>query len=245
MVGINMSHKDKRSVATDALDSLGLIHFREESRDAIHLGVEPVVAGEDLTVGSNIGIGFDGKAYATDFRPEIKPVGIVDPFLQDKVEKGQGFWLVVYPRQITSLRHCWEHPDFPENKPKAIEELTSEELMQEIQKRLTVSVPPSVVKRTDFVEPVSVLAQEKKDSNTAYCWIENYADNLGIDADELIDYADDWVRSQRNGTWSNYLVKGGLLEGEYVSDEFWDNYEMYRGETVTQQERGSFFSCSC
>lgn len=240
-----MSHKDKRSVSTDALDTLGTIHVNEERRDAIHLGVEPIEAGEDLTVGSNIGLGSDGKAYATDFRPELKPVGIVDPFLQDKVEKGERFWLVVYPRKITSLAHVWTHPDFPENKPKAIEELTSEELMQEIQKRLTVSVPPSVVKRTDFVEPVSVPESEKKDSNTAYYWIENYADDLGLDVDELIEYADDWVRSQRNGTWGNYLVKGGLLEGEYVSDEFWDNYEIYRGETVTQHERGSFFSCSC
>lgn len=32
-----MTHKDKRSVSTDALDSLGMIHAREEFRDAIHL----------------------------------------------------------------------------------------------------------------------------------------------------------------------------------------------------------------
>jgi hypothetical protein len=240
-----MSHKDKRSVATDALDSLGLIHTREERRDAIHLGVEPVEAGEDLTVGCNIGIGSDGKAYATDFRPELKAVGIVDPFLTEKVEKGERFWLVVYPRKITSLAHVWTHPDFPENKPKALEELTSEELMQEIQKRLTVSVPSSVVKRTEFVEPAPLSEPEKKDSNTAYYWIENYADDLGLEVDELMEYADDWVRSQRNGTWNNYLVKGGLLEGEYVSDEFWDNYEIYRGVEVPYHDRGSFFSCSC
>ena len=240
-----MSHKDKRTVATDALESLGLIHFREEHRDAIHLGVEPVEAGEDLTVGSNIGLGSDGKAYATDFRSDIKPVGIVDPFLQDKVEKGQSFWLVVYPRQITSLRHRWEHPDFPENKPKELSELTSEELMQEIQKRLAVPAPVQSEPKLITTKVAAERIKKIEDSDAAYSWIDNYADNLGLDVDELIEYADDWVRSQRNGTWGNYLVKGGLLEGEYVSDEFWDQYEVYRGETVTQHERGSFFSCSC
>jgi len=237
-----MSHKDKRSVATDALESLGLIHFREERRDAIHLGVEPVEAGEDLTVGCNIGIGSDGKAYATDFRPELKAVGIVDPFLTEKVEKGERFWLVVYPRKITSLAHVWTHPDFPENKPKELSELTSEELMQEVQKRLSAVVP---VQEPKIVTVSSMIESGKLNLNDGYNWIEKYADGLGLDVDELIDYADDWVRASKKGHSGNYLVKGGLLEGEYVSDEFWDHYEIYRGVEVSYDDRGSFFSCSC
>jgi len=102
---------EKRSVNTDALATLGTI-ITDGGRDAIHLAVEPVIAGMALYPGSNIGIR-DGKAYADG----VKFLGIVDPFLTDTVSPGEKFWLIVYPRQITSLRHVWSHPDFPEETP--------------------------------------------------------------------------------------------------------------------------------
>jgi len=98
---------DKRSVTTDALDTLGMIIGDDEKRDAIHLAVEPVIAGGMLRPGQDVSFK-DGVAYHTgDF------VGIVDPFLKQNVNTGERFWLVVYPRQIKSLRHVWEHPAFP------------------------------------------------------------------------------------------------------------------------------------
>jgi hypothetical protein len=99
---------DKRSTHTDALATLGTI-ITDGGRDAIHLAVEPVIAGEDLLPACHIGIK-DGKAYMTTVN--IKALGIVDPFITGKINEGQKFWLIVYPRQITSLRHVWEHPDF-------------------------------------------------------------------------------------------------------------------------------------
>lgn len=100
---------DSRTPHTDALETLGKIHQHAEKRDAIHLGVEPIEAGSRLDPGEHICI-IDGKAY-TGTRGN--PVGIVDPFLECPVSTGERFWLVVYPRQITSLRHVWEHPSFP------------------------------------------------------------------------------------------------------------------------------------
>ncbi|WP_199272495.1 hypothetical protein [Paraburkholderia acidisoli] len=99
---------DKRSVATDALETLGTIIDGSQARDAIHLAVEPVIAAHNMEPGAHVGLMADGRAS------EIadKHVGIVDPFLKDGVCAGERFWLVVYPRQITSLRHVWEHPDF-------------------------------------------------------------------------------------------------------------------------------------
>ncbi len=101
-------------VATDALATLGTIIDESAGRDAIHLAVEPMIAGERLYPGQHIGIN-GGKAYNNTDKARAacdKHIGIVDPFLSAPVEIGARFWLIVYPRQITSLRHVWEHPDF-------------------------------------------------------------------------------------------------------------------------------------
>lgn len=105
---------DKRTVSTDALETLGTI-ITDGGRDAIHLAVEPIEAGELLLPGANVGIK-RGKAYGLPVAEKL--LGIVDPFLKHPVKPGEKFWLVVYPRQITSLRHVWTHPDFEEAKPE-------------------------------------------------------------------------------------------------------------------------------
>jgi hypothetical protein len=106
-----MTHADKRQVATDALETLGTIIGPNEKRDAIHLAVEPICAGERLRPGERVFIK-NGMAYFASVTD--KAVGIVDPFLsKDGAAPHERFWLVLLPRQITSLRHVWEHPDFP------------------------------------------------------------------------------------------------------------------------------------
>lgn len=91
---------------------LGELISGPESRDAIHIAVAPVVAGETLKPGEHVGI-VDGKAIGSA-RPCL---GIVDPFLQDDVHEGDHFWLCLYPRTITSLRHDWSHPQFATEDP--------------------------------------------------------------------------------------------------------------------------------
>lgn len=118
---------DKRTVTTDALETLGTIISENEKRDAIHLAVEPVVAKETLRAGQDV----NAKGEAQ--RPYV---GIVDPFLKAPVQAGERFWLVVYPRQITSLRHVWDHPSFskveevrlptPEEAEARLREITKE-----------------------------------------------------------------------------------------------------------------------
>ncbi len=99
---------DKRSVSTDALETLGTIIGPEAGRDAIHLAVLPAVAGERLHRAEYIDI-VDGKAFTNALGH-----GIVDPFLPNPVEEGEYFWMVLKPRIITSLRHVWTYPGFPD-----------------------------------------------------------------------------------------------------------------------------------
>jgi hypothetical protein len=105
----NAGDGDKRKVSTDALETLGTIIGPNEKRDAIHLAVEPIEAGMQLLPGQHVGIR-NGKAFVAN----ESALGIVDPFIERPVEAGERFWLVVYPRQIHSLRHVWTHPSFPD-----------------------------------------------------------------------------------------------------------------------------------
>ena len=57
-----MSNADSRSPSTDALDTLGMIHYKQEKRDAIHLAVEPVKASRAFLPAQKIGI-VNGVAY--------------------------------------------------------------------------------------------------------------------------------------------------------------------------------------
>jgi ribosomal protein L7/L12 len=102
---------DKRTVHTDALDILGRVITDEDNigRDAIHLAVEPVIAGQTLHAGMEVGRRADGTFGYSNI---TKTLGIVDPFIRDVIQIGEKFLLVIYPRQITTLRHVWEHPEF-------------------------------------------------------------------------------------------------------------------------------------
>lgn len=106
-----------RTPSTDALETLGMIHFKPEHRDAIHLAVDPVTCGElPLAVGQRIGI-INGVAYPAGYtvaEGKVPYHGIVDPFLPSGVEHGDSFWFVMSPRMVTSLRHVWSHKDFPD-----------------------------------------------------------------------------------------------------------------------------------
>lgn len=213
---------DKRSVSTDALETLGMIHFRKEYRDAIHLAVEPVAAGENLKRADYITLK-DGLAYKCK---ENEALGIVDPFVK-KVKAGESLWLVVLPRKITSLRHVWSHPDFKEEGGVCAE------------------------------------PKEKGAKQKAYEWIQNYAESFGtyeechdyyddevevsysISAEDLISYGRSAYEDRKRGTWPEYLVRGGLLEGKCVSDEFWVQLGIYLGEELDPEYTGNFFSCSC
>ncbi len=84
---------------------LGHLIETPQQRDAVHVAVAPVVAGEHLQPGDHVGI-VDGEAILD----AVNTIGVVDPFLRRQVDTGESFWLFMYPGSIKGLRHNWEHP---------------------------------------------------------------------------------------------------------------------------------------
>lgn len=88
--------------------TLGQLIDEKAERDAIHIAVAPVVAGERLYPGDHVGFVSDGIVAKRDDRL----IGIVDPFLKKPVAEGQRFFLCLYPKTVTGIRHHWHHPAF-------------------------------------------------------------------------------------------------------------------------------------
>lgn len=217
---------DKRSVATDALETLGTIIGEGAGRDAIHLAVEPVIASERLLAGQDVYLLPDGRAA----KGKDNAVGIVDPFLKESVKPGEKFWLVVYPRQITSLRHVWSHPAFPEElHPEFHEEILDSEITE--------------------AEKEKARHVAERLTNSGERWLRNWCNtNDGLNYEEFIEVV-------KNGSWDSEDGEyGATINGEYISvggkdasgsipDEVWEHVEAVTGKK--QEVRPSYFSCSC
>lgn len=91
----------------DSAAKLGNTPSSEDQRDAVHIAIVPVVAGEKLFPGQDVGI-IDGGLVGRC----AKPIGIIDPFLKRSVQRNERCWLLLYPGSITSLRHDWTHHAF-------------------------------------------------------------------------------------------------------------------------------------
>lgn len=76
-------------------------------------------------------------------------------------------------------------------------------------------------------------------------WIREYADRLGLGYEALMGGARDWLYSRKKDRWGDYLVMGGLLEGESTEPLFWHHFELVTGEQVPEEHKENFFSCSC
>lgn len=79
------------------------------SRDAVHVAVIPVIAGEDLRPGTHVGITPRSLRASGSVIPLV---GVVDPFLTETVRIGEVCWLFMYPDAVKSLHHDWTHQAF-------------------------------------------------------------------------------------------------------------------------------------
>lgn len=202
--------EEKRKVHTDALETLGHIIGETEKRDAIHLAVNPTVAKEKLLPGQDVGV--DGTIN--------NPVGIVDPFLKTSVNIGERFWLVIYPRQIHSLRHVWTHPSFPE-----------ENEINDVDK--SIKWMENFAKNIRYIKYHDVLPEST---------IE-----IGIDYKTLMGLAYTWLGGEGGFSTIYNGFDTQDIESEHDEDieEFWFHYEIITGKKVDEPQKIDFFGCCC
>jgi hypothetical protein len=207
---------DKRTVSTDALETLGTIIGPNEKRDAIHLAVIPAVAGANLKRGADVRLDHEGLAVNAYEEDETEAIGIVDPFLPRNereygadVKPGQRFWLVIYPRKITSLRHVWSHPAFPE-------EATDQK--------------PLVSQQT--IEDFQRLESKQ--------WLESFAQRLFSYEPDHGSRLEVLLACAESGGFGTDIEYG---EGCKPDAEFWMHFERYTGRKVI--DRPDWFRCAC
>jgi hypothetical protein len=93
------------------------------ARDAIHIAVAPMIAGEKLHPGDHVRIMQGTSDHVvqdrSDYDAASPRIGIVDPFIeldykndQWEIPPGSRIWVYLYPNTITGLRHEWDHPAF-------------------------------------------------------------------------------------------------------------------------------------
>ena len=92
---------------------VGSIVGPDAPRDAIHVAIIAVQAGEWLSPGEKVTM-LLGRAYKAK---DQRALGVVDPFLSEEVDRLEWFYLFLNPGSITSLRHDWTHPAFTEGAP--------------------------------------------------------------------------------------------------------------------------------
>lgn len=244
----------KHTVSTDALDTLGTCPIPENSgRDAIHLAVEPAIAGQLLMAGDRVKI-VDGVAVArVNNGDSDDATGIVDPFLVRPgfVEKGQKFWFVVLPRTITSLRHVWSHPAFPEAAEYHKDEMDEHYFLQHDEREIG-SVPVDVsnnVSRADMTRFLSEIKDNRPSvpapepvESMAKAWMRDYCAEIGERYEYIMEGA---KRFLERGEYTYGEKDSGNLEGVDVPAEFWERYHAITKEDVNVRSDDGFFSCSC
>lgn len=87
---------------------LGKLAKPDAGRDAVHIACAPTVAPCDLKTGDLV----DAAGNPADWDDAV---GIVDPFLRSQVvNKGERFYVCLFPNTVTGLRHEWTHPAYPD-----------------------------------------------------------------------------------------------------------------------------------
>lgn len=128
----------------EVLKRIGTIHQMDVPRDAVHIAVAPCIAAEKLNPGDRVTFAHKGDARTVRKYVEkmdckspdfLTPIGIVDPYLNYPVNKGDRFYVFLMPGSINHLRHEWSHAEFSAQMAKS----PSEEWMRRYAEEMGLS----------------------------------------------------------------------------------------------------------
>lgn len=134
------------------------------TKDAAHVAVICVKAGERLIPGMRVGFTSDFDFETVGVRTK-KVIGVVDPFLTQIVEHGQKFWLCLQPGTTNALRHEWDHPA-----------LAARESLRVVQKHAKMF----------SVSPEELLTKIRDSTGGPLFYGNSYDDYPGLDEDALL-----------------------------------------------------------
>jgi hypothetical protein len=211
--------------------------LRDVNRDAVHIAVAPVFAGERLVPGDKVVV-VDGHAFKVDrYEYAGQSIGVVDPFLTTSLKVKDRFWLYLNPGSITSLRHEWTHPA-----------LDTAPVAKKAKKTDAPIVPVTVIEDSKAFEPPTELLTQVAEAKE---WLTVFGDKYGVEYDELLESAHRYLdtgeyyygpnRETEDGYW------GGFSGGEYIDDPetFWRHFQTVTGRHVAKGDRDNYFTCSC
>lgn len=188
---------------------IGKLIEKDRHRDAIHIAVAPVSAGEILRPGDTVRLvgGLAMRAYEN-------PIGIVDPFLiteWTEIQKGDKFYLFLMPGSVTSLRHEWEHPSFDKVPVKATKssKAASEAWLREYAKLVNPYYAEGGYywKKTGKDEAYELLMRDiREGNNITYHGIDMHSLGDLRDPDELKHHAE--VVLGRQVDWGTFEYFG-------------------------------------
>lgn len=200
---------------------LGQLIVSNKEKDATHIAVVPLVAGDRFYPGDRFRV-----SHGTDIamrHTDNDYIGVVDPFLSIRVEVGEKFWGFIKPGTVTGMRHEWKHPVFDKIINPVLDKINNN-------KKLMAALESSNTVELDLNKRV---AEE---------WIRNFCDEWYFDYDTLIKEA-----SNPGG----YIVADGIdlhCAGELGEDHdlFWKHLETLTGKRFDDEHKQDFgWSCSC
>jgi hypothetical protein len=175
-------------------------------RDAVHVAVVAATAAHELKPGQDVAA--DGTI--------TNPIGIVDPYLKREVMPGQRFWLFLYPRTITSLKHQWTHPAFADDDASA-----------------TYSPPAQKVESERWL---------KNFAERQYHDYDQLIKAATLDEGASVSFEDDYDYCGARKEVEYLHFSGVSAHGE-IPAEFWTHVEIVTGKKIGCKP--SYFSCSC